>query len=257
MQEEIVHDLKQQQILQKWINSDLKNTQKEKDEFVAMISHDLKQPLDSISGNAELLKNPKIGELNEMQKECIDEITFSVRQQTSMIDNLVSAQKIGAEAMEYNIEKLSSKEILNDCIKTHSPIMNKKKIEYFDSSTKDIKIKADKSRILQVFTNLIQNAYDFVPENGKIEIGVNDGKNQVTFFVKDNGIGILKEQQEIVFQKYSKVKSKIERKCGGTGLGLAVSQEFIEGMKGEIWIQSEEGKGTAFFFTIPKGESWS
>ena len=140
MEEEIVHDLKQQQILQKWINSELKNTQQEKEKFVAMISHDLKQPLVTIQGYVDMLKMKKMGELTDKQKECVDEIACNIKEQVFMIDNLVSAQKIGAGSMEYNIEELSSKEILNDCIKTHSLLMNNKKIEYFDSSIIDIKI---------------------------------------------------------------------------------------------------------------------
>ncbi len=230
----------------------LKNAQKEKEEFVAMITHDLKQPLVPISGNAEMLLNPKMGELNEMQKECVDEIAANASRQLSMIDNLVSAQKIGAGAMTYDIEELSSKDILKDCIKTHSPIMSDKKIEYFDSSTEDIKIKGDKRRILESFTNIIQNAHDFVPQDGKIEIGVNDGEKEVTFFVKDNGEGIPKEKQDKLFKKYGQVESKAKRKFGGTGLGLAVSQELVNGMGGKIWLESDVGKGTTFFFTIPK-----
>jgi len=230
----------------------LKNTQKEKEEFVAMITHDLKQPLVPILGNVEMLANPKMGELNEMQKECVDEIAVNASRQLSMIDNLVSAQKLGAGAMKYDIEELSSKDILNDCIKTHGPIMNDKKIEYFDSSTEDIKVKADKRRILEAFTNIIQNAHDFVPQDGKIEIGVNDGEKEVTFFVKDNGEGIPKEKQDKLFKKYGQVESKAKRKFGGTGLGLSVSQELVNGMGGKIWLESDVGKGTTFFFTIPR-----
>jgi len=232
----------------------LKNAQKEKEEFVAMITHDLKQPLVPISGNAEMLLNPKMGELNEMQKDCVAEIAANASRQLSMIDNLVSAQKIGAGAMTYDIEELSSKDILNDCIKTHSPIMKDKNIEYFDSSTEDIKIKGDKRRILESFTNIIQNAHDFVPQDGKIEIGVTDGDREVTFFVKDNGEGIPKDKQEKLFKKYGQVKSDAKRKFGGTGLGLAVSQELVNGMSGRIWLESEEGKGTTLFFTIPKAD---
>jgi len=230
----------------------LKNAQKEKEEFVAMITHDLKQPLVPISGNAEMLANPKMGELNEMQKDCVAEIAANASRQLSMIDNLVSAQKIGAGAMEYDIEELSSKDILNDCIKTHSPIMKDKNIEYFDSSTIDVKVKGDNRRILESFTNIIQNAHDFVPQDGKIEIGVTDGDKEVTFFVKDNGEGIPKDKQEKLFKKYGQVKSDAKRKFGGTGLGLAVSQELVNGMSGRIWLESEVGKGSTFFFTIPK-----
>jgi len=231
-----------------------KKLAKEKEDFVAMIAHDLKQPLVPISGNAEMLGNPKMGELNEMQKDCVAEIAANVNRQLSMIDNLVSAQKLGAGAMEYDIEELSSKEILADCVKTHSLIMKDKNIEYFDSSTEDIKIKGDKRRILESYTNLIQNAHDFVPENGKIEVGVIDGKKEVTFFCKDNGEGISKEKQDKLFKKYGQVESSATRKYGGTGLGLAVSQQLVEGMGGKIWVESDAGQGSTFLFTIPKSD---
>ena len=154
--------------------------------------------------------------------------------------------------MKYDIDEISTKGILSDCIKIHSPIMADKHIEYFDSSNIDVRIMADKRRVLESFTNIIQNAHDFVSEKGRIEIGVTEGDNEVTFFVKDNGEGIPKEKQDIIFQKYGQVESTAQRKFGGTGLGLAVSQELVEGMKGKIWFESEVGKGTTFFFTVPK-----
>ena len=248
-------DMTKQKELEEQLEESLKQVeeaQKEKEEFVAMITHDLKQPLVPISGNAEILKNPKMGELNEMQKECVEEIQANASRQLSMIDNLVSAQKLGAGAMKYDIEELSSKEILAECIKTHSPAMTDKNLEYFESSTEDITVKGDRRRIVESFTNLILNAHDFVPNDGKIEIGVIDGEKEVTFFCKDNGEGIPKEKQDQLFKKYGQVKSDAKRKFGGTGLGLAVSQELVEGMNGRIWLESEEGKGATFFFTIPK-----
>ena len=130
--------------------------------------------------------------------------------------------------------------------------MTDKHIEYFDSSTVDVKILADRRRLLESFTNLIQNSVDFVPQDGKIEIGVNNDARDATFFVKDNGEGIPKEKQERIFQKYGQVESTAQRKFGGTGLGLAVSQKLVQGMKGKIWFESDVGKGTTFFFTIPK-----
>ena len=232
----------------------LQDLQKEKEEFVAMITHDLKQPLVPIQGNAQMLLNPKMGKLNEMQTDSVNEIVANAGQQLSMIENLVSAQKLGLGAMKFDTEELSSKALLADCIKTHSPIMSGKHIEYFDSSIEDFKVKGDRRRILESFTNLIQNAHDFVPENGKIEIGVNGGDKEVTFFVKDNGEGIPKEKQDKLFKKYGQVETTAKRKFGGTGLGLAVSKELIEGMGGRIWLDSETGKGTTFFFTIPKSE---
>ena len=234
----------------------LQDVQKEKEEFVAMITHDLKQPLVPIQGNAEMLTNPKMGQLNEMQMECVNAIRAQASLQLSMIENLISAQKLGSGSMKYDIEELSTKNILNDCIKTHSPIMTDKHIEYFDSSTIDVKIMADRRRVLESFTNIIQNSHDFVTENGKIEIGVTEGDKEVTFFVKDDGEGIPKEKQDRIFKKYGQVESTAQRKFGGTGLGLAVSQELIQGMKGKIWFESDVGKGTTFMFTIPKKQNY-
>ena len=248
-------DLTKQKELEEKLAESLKKieeSQKEKEEFVAMITHDLKQPLVPIQGNAELLTMAGMGELSDMQMECVKEIQANASRQLSMIDNLVSAQKLGAGAMKYEIEELSSKNILAECIKTHSPVMTDKKIQYFESHSEDVKIKGDKRRILEAYTNLILNAHDFVPVNGKIEIGVTDGENEVTFFCKDNGEGIPKQKQDQLFKKYGQVKSDAKRKFGGTGLGLAVSQELVEGMGGKIWLESEEGKGATFFFTIPK-----
>jgi len=228
--------------------------EKEKEDFIAMITHDLKQPLVPISGNAEMLGMPQMGELNEMQKECVAEIAVNVNRQVAMIDNLVSAQKLGAGAMKFEVEELSTKDILKECIKTHSPAMIDKKLEYFDSSTIDVKVKGDNRRIQESYTNLILNAHDFVPEKGKIEIGVTDGDKEVTFFCKDNGEGIPKDKQDKLFKKYGQVKSNAKRKFGGTGLGLTVSQQLIEGMGGKIWLESEVGEGSTFFFTIPKSD---
>ena len=136
----------------------LQDVQKEKEEFVAMITHDLKQPLVPISGNAELLMNPKMGELNEMQKDCVNIIQAQANLQLSMIENLISAQKLGSGSMTYDIDEISAKGVLSDCIKTHSPIMSDKQIKYFDSSDSDIIILADKRRLLESLTNIIQNA---------------------------------------------------------------------------------------------------
>ncbi len=220
---------------------------------IASTSHsDTYGKLVSITGNAEMLANPKMGELNEMQRECVDEIAANARKQLSMIDNLVSAQKLGLGAMEYDIEELSTKNILKEAIKTHTPAMTDKSIEYFDSSTSDVNVKGDNRRIQESYTNLILNAHDFVPENGKIEIGVTDGEKEVTFFVKDNGEDIPKEKQDQLFKKYGQVKSDATRKFGGTGLGLAVSQQPVDGMGGKIGLESEEGKGANFLFTIQK-----
>jgi len=100
---------------------------------------------------------------------------------------------------------------------------------------------------------MVQNAIDFVPMQGsRIEMSAkSDGRN-VLFYVKDNGVGIPKEKIGKMFQKFYQVDTSNTRKHGGSGLGLAICKGYVEGMGGKIWLESEEGKGTTFFFTIPK-----
>lgn len=233
----------------------LEQAAKEKEEIAAMITHDLKQPLVPISGNATMLTNPKMGELNEMQKESVNEILLNSIHLGGQIENLLTSFKMGANALEYSIEKISTKEILETFMKEKAPIMKSKDIEYVNTSKEDFTISGDKRRVKEILTNLVQNAVDFVPDQGgRIEIGAKDDVNFVQFFVKDNGIGIPKDKQAKLFEKYFQVKTTQARKYGGTGLGLAICQELAKGMKGRIWLESEEGKGTAFFFTIPKSD---
>jgi len=100
---------------------------------------------------------------------------------------------------------------------------------------------------------LIRNATDFVPEKkGIIEIGTSEENNLITFYVKDNGIGISKENVDKLFIKFYQVDTSARRKHGGTGLGLVICKGIVEGLGGKIWIDSEEGKGTTVLFTIPK-----
>ena len=231
---------------------DLAKAQKEKEEFAAMITHDLKQPLVPIKGNCKLLENPKMGPLNEMQKSSVDEIQTNSIHLANMIENLLTSFKIGASALKFDIVELSTKEILGKVIKDQSPLMEQKNIQYSDSSDDEYTVMADKRRILETFTNIVQNAVDFVPDtDGKIEIGAKKDGEFVEFHVKDNGAGIPKDKQEKLFEKYFQVETTQTRHYGGTGLGLAICQELVQGMGGKIWVESIEGKGTTFYFTIP------
>jgi len=231
----------------------VEETQKEKEEFVAMVTHDLKGHLAPIKGNVSLLKMKDMGELSKEQLECVNEIDANATKQLTMIESLISAQKIGLDSMKYDITELSTKDVIQDVLKTWDSIMKEKKIN-FHGTLDDIKFKGDKRRVGEVFSNLIQNSHDFVSNNGEISIGCADREDHVEFFVKDNGKGIPKDKQEGLFEKYKQVVSDQKRKYGGTGLGLSICLALVTGMNGKIWFESEEGKGATFFFTIPKAD---
>ncbi len=116
-------------------------------------------------------------------------------------------------------------------------------------------MKSDTPRLSQVFSNLINNSIDFIPKNkGKIEINAQKKDGEVLFSVKDNGLGMTLETQKSLFQKFYQADTSIRRKHGGTGLGLAICKGIVEGLGGKIWLESEVGKGTNVYFTIPRGE---
>jgi signal transduction histidine kinase len=131
--------------------------------------------------------------------------------------------------------------------------MTQKGIKQINSTKEHLIIKSDRNRIEQVLNNLILNAVDFVPyEKGEIEYGAQSKDDEVLFYVKDNGIGIPAEKQKNLFNKFYQIDTSLTRKHGGSGLGLAISKGIISGLGGKIWVESELGRGAAFYFTIPK-----
>ena len=152
-------------------------------------------------------------------------------------------QKSNLNKIQLIVEELSSKEILTTCISINKDIMNDKEIRFLNFSIEDIKIKADKRKLLEVFGTLVQCSHDFVGSFGRIEIGVINGKDEVTFFVEDNGDGISKEKQDQLF--------KIDDTFSGSS-SLVASRNLVEAMGGKMWIESKSYLGTKFLFTLPK-----
>ncbi len=233
--------------------SQLKQTTKEKGEFSAMITHELKTPLSTIIGYGEMLKDPKMGELNKDQKKAIDEIAVSATALEHIIENILTAQKIDQLKLTYKIEKISARRLLKESHDRLLPLMLEKQISFWSYTENETIISIDKERIIQVFENLVQNSIDFVPvSEGRIEITCNNKDSDILFSVKDNGTGMPKNKLKNLFQKYYQIDTSMTRKHGGSGLGLAICKGIVESFGGKIWVESEEGKGTIIYFTIPK-----
>jgi signal transduction histidine kinase len=217
--------------------------------FLNNLTHELKTPLVPIQGNAEMLKNPKMGELNEMQRESVDEIHKYGTSLLSTVDNFIKLQKITESKPELHVEKIN----LDELIEIISKIPTKDSIEIKISFDNGLLVNADKSELIWIITELIKNTTDFLPEqNGKIEISAKGQNENVIVSVKDNGSGIPKEKQKDIFKPFVKVDMSQSRTHGGVGLGLAIIKGLVKVMKGKIWVESEEGKGANFLFTIPK-----
>jgi len=233
----------------------INDLEEKRDERLAILTHELKTPLSSMLGFAQVLQKPKVmGELNPKQEKAIEIINNNASNLKAMITDILDFQKLDLDKMTFQYTYLNINKLMEKLLDNHQKYMHEKQIEYLYSTQEKIFTKSDRERIERVFNHLILNAVDFVPqEGGKIEIGAQTKDGEIIFYVKDNGIGIPVEKQGDLFKKSHPDKT-ITRIHGGAGLGLAICKGIINGLGGKIWIESEQGKGSVFYFTIPKVE---
>ena len=229
----------------------LREINKEKEEFAAMISHELKTPLVPIQGYSELLVKGRLGELTELQKKSAKTIFDNATRLSRLIQDILDVRKMELGRLNLDIRDANAKEIIGQCLTAFKTTSQPKGITLVDNS-QDISLRCDPERIIQVINNLLSNSFKFVPqENGKIELDTKIENGFVIFSIKDNGIGIPKDKQDSLFKKFYQVDTTLGRKAGGSGLGLVICKGIIESHKGKIWVESEPGKGTIIYFSIP------
>ena len=224
----------------------------QKTEFASMITHELKTPLNPILNACEMLNAEILGKLNASQKEETERIQRNALYLLQIIVDILDAQKLDMGKLVFSNTKFKLSELFNELKSDNEQILREKNVTLKLDLRDDLIISSDKNRIRQIFNNLIKNSLDFVkPNTGLIKIGSFRKKEQLIFFVEDNGIGIEKSEQSNLFKSFYQVDTSIKRKHGGTGLGLTVCKGIVEGLNGKIWIKSEPKKGTSIFFSIP------
>lgn len=225
-----------------------------KSEFTSMITHELKTPLVPIQGYCELLLDGTLGELTKEQKEKIQIIHESAISLSQLIQDVLDVHKLELGKMKFDICETSAKELIDRSIKRFMPVAETKHIKLVADIDEEIRLECDPERILQVINNLVSNAVKFATQNkGRVHIHARRDNGSVLFIVSDNGIGILREKQQNLFKKFYQVDASLRRNAGGTGLGLAICKGIVEAHNGKIWVESEEGKGSTFYFSIPVG----
>ena len=234
------------------IQSSLK-IEKEKNEFSKMISHELKSPLVPIRGYCEMLLDQNMmGPINETQKRALQKIYNDSEHLLDLIRKLLSAQKLDSESFEPNIEDVYIDNLFDQITTSYTKIVQDKKAKIIVSPAEHIKIRCDEYLIMQVFSNILTNATDFIPEEtGFIEIKYELKEDFVEFSVSNNGPKIDEESIQKIFKKYYQADTSLVRPHGGSGLGLAICKSIIEAHGGRIWANSND-EITTFSFIIPK-----
>ncbi len=238
-------------------NEELRQKDKLKDEFLSMASHELKTPLTPIIGWTGALKsNTILGRLTPEQRAAVDTIEKSAVKLEKMISDMLDAQKLELNEFKFNIGDVDVDRIARNVERDFEFMMKEKGIEFVANVQPGLKLRSDEARIVQVLNALLYNSVDFVPKSGgRIELTAEarDDDNSIVFGVKDNGPGIPKDKQKFLFKKFYQVDTSLKRKHGGTGLGLAISKGIVTGLGGHIWVDTEEGKGSSFYFSLPRG----
>jgi signal transduction histidine kinase/DNA-binding response OmpR family regulator/putative methionine-R-sulfoxide reductase with GAF domain len=222
-----------------------------KTQFLANMSHELRTPLNSIIGFSRVILKEIDGPLTDMQKTDLQTVYESGQHLLSLINNILDVVKIEAGKMEISIEDVELKPIITSIISTAVALVKDKNIELQQEIPDDLPIiRADSRRIRQVLLNLVGNSAKFT-EEGFIRVKAQAGSQEVIISVTDSGIGIPEDKLDIIFQAFTQVDASSTRRAGGTGLGLSISQSFVEMHGGRIWVESEIGKGSTFYFTLP------
>ncbi|HET6458613.1 MAG TPA: HAMP domain-containing sensor histidine kinase [Nitrosopumilaceae archaeon] len=232
----------------------MNNLDRFREELLALFSHELKTPLTLITGWCQVLKDPKIvGKLNPEQLRALDVVSGSASRLRNEIDDILDTNKLIYGTMLFLFEDIEISKFIQRIIRRMESVTKEKNIRVVNLSKKRILLRTDPYRLEQIITNLVFNAVDFVPKNnGIITIGTKEEKEQVVFFVMDNGKGIPKKMQEKIFEKLIQEDSTYRRKHSGLGLGLFLCMGIIESLGGKIWVESKLKKGSTFYFTHPK-----
>jgi PAS domain S-box-containing protein len=226
-----------------------------KSAFLANMSHEIRTPMNGILGFADLLKEPGLS--GEEQQAYINIIEKSGNRLLNIINQIVDISKIEAGLMEKDISKSNINDHIDYVYSFFKPEAEAKNITLtFKSplSAKDATIKTDREKLYAILINLVKNAIKYTHE-GSIELGYEIVETQCTaslqFYVKDTGIGIPRNRQDAIFERFVKADIADKMAYQGAGLGLAISKAYVEMLDGKIWVDSEEGKGSTFYFTLP------
>jgi signal transduction histidine kinase len=240
------------------VNQELVTTELAKEEFISMVSHELKTPLTPLKMYVEMfLMTNRLGGLNEKQLKAMKMIHNSVSKLELLINDIFDVYKLDIGRLQLNKKSIEVTRLVQENISELEAIMKDKQIEFnaeIIPPSDKVSILCDAKRIEQVIANLAKNSVDFVPESGGIitlRAETDEGAHNVMFTVEDNGTGIPVDKMDNLFKMFYQVDTSLARKHGGTGLGLVICKGIIEDHGGKIWIDRSYTHGTSIKFVLP------
>jgi signal transduction histidine kinase len=233
------------------LNAELERASKAKSDFLASMSHELRTPLNAILGFTEMILDDVYGGVPPQLREPVADIRTCGTQLLRLINDVLDLAKIEAGRMELALGEYAVEDVVNTVKLSLRSLAAEKGLEFVAAAQPDIPLAVgDAKRLTQCLTNLAGNAIKFTPQ-GRVEIWVECQEETLLFRVSDSGIGIPRDQIGHIFEEFRQADPTITREFGGTGLGLSITRRFVELHGGRIWVESEVGKGSTFFLSIP------
>jgi signal transduction histidine kinase len=220
-----------------------------KDEFIAVISHELRTPLTSVYGAALTLQKHQVRD--ETREALLAIVSDEAARLARLLDDVLSASRLDAKNERFEIVPTDAAEIAQGAVDAVRPRLPEG-LEVSLVAAPDLpRVAADPDKLRQILVNLRENAIKYSPDGGRIEIALSHRHSVVEFSVRDQGLGISEEELPQIFDRFHRVDPNMTRGVGGTGLGLYISRELVEGMHGRMWVTSSEGEGSTFSFELP------
>lgn len=224
-----------------------------REEFVAVVSHDLRNPIGSILSFSELLlEDPLVSENNGKVKKWVEIIKRNAETSLRLISDILDMERIVEGKLQLQLTKNYIDELIQNSLDSHLHIATAKKILLKANPSRSEAILCDKDRVAQVLSNLISNALKFTPENGSVTVEARETDDEITISVKDTGPGVPDDKKLKIFERFAQLENKQRT---GIGLGLYISKTLVESHAGKIWVTSQPGSGSTFWFTLPKQTS--
>ena len=223
-----------------------------KSEFVSIVSHQLRSPLSNLRWALELLMSGKIGKIEEKQLEYFTILKENSNRMKELIEDLLIVSRIETAKLLIKKMEFSLEDLVKELIKELTPFALASNVEIKFLNKEDLpKVFADPSQIRLVIENLLDNAIRYIKGIGVVEIKIESQEKNIYFEIRDNGVGIPKEEQKYIFQKFFRSENALRYQTQGSGLGLYISKAIIEKSEGKIGFKSQKGIGSTFWFTLP------